>query len=331
MSMPSDSNWLSIPVTDPNQPEPFAPPYVLNQSSVTIENGEELWPVSAPSTAPAARSPQRRPWLAPVVIIGIVALIGGLVAAGAAEFRAIASQADPYDNGSLIGVPDAPPGSDGIPTTKPTPILAVCPPNCFTVASAGLMVPNGSLQGSMPISGLSVSPDFQHPTTAAAEYRSDVAVWAAQSPNPLVCFFTDSRSPVSPALGGPDSTADDAVAFLGESTDDSHGSSMTQSARFFASSAAATDYLKRLQKQIGLCHLVDPAVDSAASFDLPSSVATVSFVEASATTTTYVFDFQRANAVVRFRVVTSDAIDENAVRHFLGTWATTDLAQLDPK
>ena len=311
-------------MTDPNQPEPFAPPYVLNESSVVIENGEEVWPMSAPSPRPQ----RQRSWLVPVVIVGVLALVGGLVAAGVAEFQAVASRAGQVENGSLIGVPDAPPGSDHVPTEAPTATAVVCPPSCFTVASAGLMLPNGSLLGSMPISDFSVSPDFQHPTTAAAEYQTDVSVWAAHSPNPLVCFFTDSRSPVSPALGGPDSTADDPVTFLGGGTDDSQGSSMTQSARFFASSAAATDYMTRLQKQIVLCHLVDPAVDSAASFDLPPSISTVTFVETSATTTTYVYDFQRANAVVRFRVVTSDNVDENAVRHFLGTWATTDLEQL---
>ena len=314
-------------MTDPNQPEPFAPPYVLNQSSVTIQNGEEAWPMSAPPPAP----PRSRRWLAPVVIVSLVALVGGLVAAGVAEVQAIAGHVSQADNGSLIGVPDAPPGSDDVPTAQPTRAVAVCPPSCFTVASSGLMVPNGSLQGSMPIDRLAVSADFQHPTTAAAEYHADVAVWAAQSPNPLVCFFTDSRSPVSPALGGPDSTSDDPVTFLGTSADDTRGSTMTQSARFFTSSDAATAYLQSVQKQIELCHLVDPAVASAANFDLSPGITAVTFVETSATANTFVYEFQRANTVVRFRVVSTDHVDEDAVRHFLGTWATTDLAQLDPQ
>jgi hypothetical protein len=267
-----------------------------------------------------------------VVLVAAVGLVVGLIAGGAAEFQALSQRAatsvENNDN-PLIGVPDAPSGSDDVPTDQPAPIVAVCPPMCFTVASAGLMVPDGSLQISMPISGLPLSPEFQHPTTAAAEYRADVTAWAAHSPNPLVCFFADSRSPVSPALGGPDSTADDPVTFLGESTDDSQGSSMTQSARFFASSNSATDYMRRLEKQIELCHLVDPAVDSAANFDLPAGIDVATAVDTTASTTTYIYDFQRANVVVRFRVVSSDHVDEDAVRHFLGTWVTTNLDQLE--
>ena len=314
-------------MTDPTQPEPFAPPYVLNPSSVVIQNGEEVWPMSAPPPRPP-RPPRQRPWLVPVVILGVLALVGGLVAAGAAEFQAIASRAAGSDGPGytpqpIITTKPAPPAS------TPTAFSATCASGCLTVASSGLMIPNYSLLGSMPINRLAVSADFQHPTTEGLEYQADSAAWGAQSPISDLCFFTGSRSPVSPIAGAPTDLANDPVTLLGESVDLQQGSTMTQTARFFSSPGEASTYQSWVREQVLDCHAADPRVEPAAGFELPPSVTAVTFVERSANSTTYTYDFARANAVVRFRVVSTDGVDENAVRHFLGTWVTTDLAQLD--
>jgi hypothetical protein len=313
-------------VTDPTQPEPFAAPYVLNESSVTIQNGEEIWPASAPPPRP----PRQRPWLVPVVILGVVALLGGLVGAGVAEFQAIGERVAAVGSDSNDSVPQpiittkpAPPGP------MPTAFSATCAKGCLTVASSGLMIPNYSLLGSMPINRLSVSPDFQHPTTEGLEYQADSAAWGAQSPTSDLCFFTGSRSPVSPIAGAPTDVANDPITFLGESVDLQQGTTMTQTARFFSSPGDASTYQSWVRGQVLDCQAADPRVEPAAGFELPPSVTAVAFVEKSANLTTYTYDFARANAVVRFRVVTSDNVDENAVRHFLGTWVTTDLAQLE--
>ena len=311
-------------MTDPNQPEPFAPPYVLNESSVTIQNGEEVWPMSAPPPRP----PQKRRWLVPVVIVGVLALVGGLVGAGAVELQTIAQRASTGSRPPSSGPNYLAPSKAPIGPT-PTAFSPTCASGCLTLASSGLMIPNGSLQGSMPISLLSVSADFQHPTTAAIEFTSDVAIWQGQTPAVPDCFFTVSRSPVATSLGSSDGLSADPVTLLGTSVDRDRGTTMTQSARFFTSVQSASDYEKQLHTQIALCHTARPQTDSAAGFALPVGISAVTFVVKEAKSTTYVYDFQRANAVVRFRVVTSDSVDENAVRHFLGTWVTTDLAQLD--
>lgn len=310
-------------MTDPNQPEPFAPPYVLNQSSVTIENGEEVWPNSAPPPRP----PRQRRWLAPVVIIGVVALVGGLVGVGAVELQAIGQRADAGSGSDYPPDPIITPiPAPSAPT--PTAFSATCASGCLTVASSGKMIPDGSLQGSMPINRLSVSADFQHPTTATIEYFADIDIWQRQFPPYINCFFAVSRSPVSTTIDSPDRLSTDPVTFLGTSVDPTQGSAMTQTARFFTSPASAADYEQKLQAQISICHGNNPEIESAAGFDLPPGVSAVTFVDKEDRATTYVYDFQRANAVVRFRVVTSDNVDENAVRHFLGTWVTTNLAQL---
>ena len=314
-------------MTDPTQPEPFAPPYVLNPSSVVVQNGEEVWPTSAPRPRPP-RPPRQRRWLVPVVILGVLALVGGLVAVGAVELQAIAQRAATGSHQQSSGPNYIVPSPAPLGPT-PNAFSTTCTSGCLTVASSGLMIPNGSLQGSMPISLLSVSADFQHPTTAGIEFFADVADWQGQTPQVPDCFFAVSRSPVATSLASPDGLSADPVTLLGTSVDRSQGSAMTQTARFFTSPASATDYEQQLRAQVGLCHATDPGVASAAGFELPPSVSAVTFVEKAGNTTTYVYDFQRANAVVRFRVVTNDSIDENAVRHFLGTWVTTDLAQLD--
>jgi hypothetical protein len=259
----------------------------------------------------------------PIIVISILALIGGLIGAGVAEFQAISQRAAtaPYDPGSLIGVPDAPPGSDGIPTTKPTPAAAVCPPNCFTVASAGLMVPNGSLEGSLHILGPAISPDFQHPTTAAAEYATAALTWSGSSG----CFLLASRTPVAEA----DASNADPVTFLGQNADDSDGSTITQSARFFPTSAAAEGYLRVEREQAESCQLADHSVGSTPSFDVSDPLAINAFAQISGSSRTYVYDIARANVVVRFRVVSTDSLDESSIVHFLHTWTTTDLSQLD--
>jgi hypothetical protein len=303
------------------QNEPFAPPYVLNQSSVVVQNDDQAWPVSSPPPVPPSK-PRR--WRVAVVIIAVLALVGGLVVAGIAEIETIAQRASaPLGNNDdpLAGVPDAPPGSDEIPTERPTPIAAVCPPTCFTVASAGLLLPNGSLEGSLKLLGPAISPDFQHPTTAGAEYATS----QGSTSGPPACFFLVSRSP----LASTDASNADPVTFLGQDADDSDGSTLSQSARFFPTSAAADAYLRGEREQAESCQLADHSVGSTPSFDVPAPLTINAYAQISGTSRTYVYDIQRANVVVRFRVVSTDSLDESSIVHFLHTWATTDLAQLD--
>jgi hypothetical protein len=266
----------------------------------------------------------------PVVIVGVLALVGGLVAAGVAEFQAVASRAAQVDNGSLIGVPDAPPGSDHVPTEAPTATAVDCPPTCFTVNVAGLLVPNTSLQASMPVGEPVAFADFQNPTTAAAEYADDAKLWAILK-QPDSCFFIYPLSPVGPAYGGPDSTSQDPVTFLGETSDQSGGTTLTQNARFFPTSAAATAYMRGEREQQMLCQNDDHSIVSTPSFAVSGGMDINAFTQLRSGERTYVYDIQRANVVVRFQVVSQDSVDESAVVHFISTWTTTAFAPLDPK
>ncbi|HEY4226349.1 MAG TPA: hypothetical protein VGM70_11090 [Pseudolysinimonas sp.] len=313
-------------MSDPNEPKPFAPPYVLNSSSVTIQNGEEVWPMSAPPPRP----PRKRPWLATVVIVGVVALVGGLVVAGLAEYQAIAGRVSQADNGSFIGVPDAPPDSDHIPTEPPTTAAVDCPPTCFTVEVAGLLVPNNSLQASMPVGQPVAFADFQNPTTAAAEYADDARLWAILK-EPDSCFFIYPLSPVGPTYGGPDSTSQDPVTFLGETSDKSGGTTLTQNARFFPTSVAATAYMRSVRDEQMVCQNNDHSIVATPSFAVNEGMDINAFTQLRSGERTYVYDIQRANVVVRFQVVSQDSVDEPAVVHFINTWMTTTFAPLDPE
>jgi hypothetical protein len=315
-------------VTDPNEPKPFAPPYVLNPSSVTIENGEEIWPMSPPPP----RQPGQRRWVLPVVILSVVVLVGGLVTAGAVAVQAIADRADQADNEPAIpavpAVPDAPPGSDGIPTEPPTAAAVSCPPTCFTPAHAGLMIPDGSLLISLGGNFLLNSTSMQAPTTAAQLYQADASQWASRRPLPDVCFFADSTSPVSPAIGGPDAGSTDAVVLLGSGTDPSGAGTLTQAARFFTDTASADAYLASTAQQVVTCHLANSGVGPAAKLDVPNTVQMVTFTAHIGATTIYSIDLQRDNVVVRMRLATPGAISEADFDRYVRTWATTNLAQL---
>ena len=313
-------------VTDPNQPEPFAPPYVLNESSVTIQNGEEVWPNSAPPPRP----PRQRPWLVPVVIVGVLALVGGLVGAAVAEFQAIGDRVAAVGSDSNDTVPqpiNVP--TQAPPRPTPTALSGTCDSGCLDLDSSGLMVPNNSLLTSMPLKALAVSPDFQHPSSVGLEYQADSLSWATKPSAPDPCFLVSTRSPIGPTLGGPDSTSSDAVTYLGTTSDDSAGTQMTQTARFFPTPAAATAYMRNVREQLPACQSADHSVKSTPSFAIADPMDINAFAQISARSTTYVYDIQRANAVVRFRVVSTDGVDEPGIVHFLNTWVTTDLAQLD--
>ena len=104
---------------------------------------------------------------------------------------------------------------------------------------------------------------------------------------------------------------------------------MTQVARFFPTPAAATAYMRVVREQAQSCRLADQAVRSTPSFAVPDSMNINAFAQTSTSAVTYIYDVQRANVVVRFRVVSSDGVDEPGVVHFLHTWVTTDLAQLE--
>ena len=312
-------------MTDHDPQARFAPPYQLNASSV-VTNGDDGWPMPAPE--PPSRSPGRRRWVLPVVILSVVALVGGLIAAGAAEFQAIVDRASHVDNGSIIGVPNAPPGSDHVPTTPPTAAAVSCPPSCFTTAHAGLMIPDGSLLISVGANFLLDSTSMQAPTTASQLYQRDATQWALQPPLPDACFLVDSTSPVSPSIDSHDAASADAVVVLGSGTDPNGAGTLTQSARFFPDTASAEAYLASTAQQVVTCHLANSSVGPAAKLDVPDSVQMVTFTAHMGATTVYSIDLQRDNVVVRMRLATPGKIPEADFDRYVRTWATTNLAQL---
>lgn len=318
-------------MTEQDPVAPFVPPYQLNTSSVVL-NGDDGWPMTAP--VPPPRTPRRRRWALPVVILSVVALVGGLVAAGAAEFQVIvdrASQGDragQADHGSPIGgVPDAPPGSDHVPTDPPTAAAVACPPTCFTTAHAGLMAPDGSLLISLGDFFFD-STVMQAPATASQLYQRDAAQWVSRRLLPDACFLAGSTSPVSLTLGGPDAASNDAVVVLDSGTDPAGVETLTQSARFFADTTGAETYLASAAQQVATCHLANSGVGPAAKLDIPENVQMVAFTAHVGATTIYSIDLQRENVVVRVRLATRGNVSEADFDRYVRTWATTNLAQL---
>jgi hypothetical protein len=83
-----------------------------------------------------------------------------------------------------------------------------------------------------------------------------------------------------------------------------------------------------MRRQIDACNAIDPSVEKAPGFAIPSDVTAAGFVADWGDVTIVTYDFQRANVVVRFRVVAQGDLDEEKLRQFLGTWVQTGLEQL---
>lgn len=261
-------------------------------------------------------TPPQRNWVVPVAIVGFIAVLT-IVALILLE-TSLAGLANKTDTSE----PDYTP----IPHPTPTVFSSTCASGCLPAASAPLLIPNVSLQRSMDIDS-DLAPPVPPPTTAALEQQSDLAHWRRAPSADPDCFFLASRSPVGLTPGSQDAQSLDAVAIL-QTSRILGGSTMTQTARFFTDPLAASDYERQLQLQLDACHVAEPRVGAASGFDLPPSVTAVALADSEDRTTTYLYDFQRANVVVRFRIETSDGVNENGVRSYLAAWASNDLAQV---
>jgi hypothetical protein len=215
------------------------------------------------------------------------------------------------------------------PTPAPTAFSTTCTSGCLTVASASALIPNAALQRSLDINSDLVAAELQPPTTAALEYQRDAATWSRDPRTAPDCFLLGSRSAVALMPSGTDAQSLDPVSILVTSGILGGNTTMTQVARFFTTPEAATEYEQQVRAQVALCHRSNPRVGPVEGFDLPPSVTAVAFADPKDRTTTYVYDFRRANTVVRFRVVTRDGVNENTVRSILTTWAASDLAQVE--
>jgi hypothetical protein len=274
------------------------------------------------------RPPEDRDdWVAPVVIASLVVIVLALCTVAVFVTGAIVIR---VAHDAAVAAPAPPAVTTPAPETPfPTPTASSfsCVERCLDASSAPLMVPSESLQQTVPFSRRRVSAS-PHPTTASAEYQADTAAWNADPPDDSDCLFVDSRSPVNPGRNGFDWTSDDPVAILGENVDDSGATTMTQTARFFTSQGFAADQMAWMRRQIDACNAIDPSVEKAPGFAIPSDVTAAGFVADWGDVTIVTYDFQRANVVVRFRVVAQGDLDEEKLRQFLGTWVQTGLEQL---
>jgi hypothetical protein len=261
--------------------------------------------------------PQRN-WIVPVAVLGFVVVVA-IVGVALLEWE-------------LLGLRQSPDAGPAQPhytqSPAPTAFSTTCTSGCLTVASARALTLDASLQRSLDIDSEGVA-EPKPPTTAALEYQRDAAAWSRQPGAAPDCFVVGSRSPVALTPAGAGAQSLDPVSILVTSGILGGNTTMTQTARFFTTPEAATEYEQQVQSQVGLCHSSNPRVAPADGLDVPPSVATVAFADSEDRTTTYVYDFLRANAVVRFRVVTSDGVNDNTVRSVLTTWADGDLATME--
>jgi len=303
---------------------------------VTDPTGQEprlIPPPPPPDPAGPPESDDSYGWVAPVVISFLVVLVAGLCTLAVFVTTTIVGRVA-HDVTVAAAQPPAavqPPPfvkpTPAAPAPTPTALSFTCTSGCLDASTAGLMIPNESLQRTIPINRLRESASTTL-TTAAAEYQADTGAWDADPPDGTDCLFVGSRSAVNPGRNGFDWTSDDPVALLGKNIDARQTATMTQTARFFTSPGFATDQMAWMRKQIDACNVTDPTVAAASGFELPSDVTAVAFVAEWDDATIFTYDFQRANTIVRFRVVAHGDLDENKVRHFLGTWVQTDLEQL---
>lgn len=257
-------------------------------------------------------------------------MLGFVVVVAIVAFAALLWQLQGLRQSSDSGSTDGPAYT---PTPAPTAFSMTCTSGCLTAASARALVPGPSLLRSLDVDSALVDAELASPTTAALEYQRDAARWSREPGPAPDCFVLGSRSPVAVALedagAGADSQSLDPVSILMTSDILGDNTTMTETARFFTTPEAATAYEQQLQAQLAHCHGSNPRVGPANGFELPPSVTALAFTDPEDRTTTSLYDFRRANAVVRFRVTSSGGGNENTVRTVLSMWAADDLARLE--
>ena len=270
-------------------------------------------------------------WVPPVVIAGVVLVIGGIVAGGIAVINALPDVIE-SSNGLF--------GPSPLETGPPqSPIAAEpleCANQCFTDdVIAGTIVPQARLDELGFTTVTNEWGDYA-PTDSAWEYSYLESEWQRLGSEADSCFFTLPQFALATELGHAPAEGD-YVDFTGTSTSEDEFGYFTQSVRIFPTSREAVAHMWTLNELIPRCtyYSYDLAVEDwsgtlspAPALDVPDTVAAIGWREANSIGRYYVFDLQYANIVVRTAMASPDVVSEAQYRELVVELAE-HLAQLE--
>lgn len=317
MTNSGDSSWI--------------PPEVPAVASTPVDH--PLQP-AVPVVSPPP-SPKQPRWLVPTIVASVLFVVAVAVGAVLVVANWLFS---PYDEFSVYSYTPDQALTTGSPASPIAVEPLVCPPACFTAESVpSTIVPKRAFEDLGLLD--EVEPHGTHPeTTVGWLYSRDADDWTEFGARPDACFFAPSSAPYASSLNSETAGNKDPIVFTGTHVD-RFDNVADQAVRLFSDSAAAEAYMADLANSIAQCtqvqfgsgrNLYTADVALAASVNPPKSIAAVGWIrtgDPGVRWRAYVFDVQRANMVIRIRVLSDGSIREQDFRRVV-QFAAAQLASI---
>lgn len=284
---------------------------------------------------PTRLSPKRPRWLVPTIVASVLVVVAVAVGAVLAVANWLFSPDDEFNVYSYTPDQKLTAGSPASPFAA-EPLI--CPPACFSAGSVpSTIVPKRAFEDlGLPDE---VEPYGTYPeTTVGWLYGRDAGDWREFGARPDACFFAPSSAPYASSLNSEFAGNKDPIVFTGTHVD-RFDNVADQAVRLFPDSAAAEAYMADLANSIAQCtrvqfgsgrNLYTADVALAASVNPPKSIAAVGWIrtgDPGVRWRAYVFDVQRANLVIRIRVLSDGSIREQDFRRVV-QFAAAQLASI---
>lgn len=276
--------------------------------------------------------PARRPrvWIPIVIVVSSLVVVALVVVLVTSIMGLVANRLG-------LNAPDQPLTTGSPPNPHAAAPLA-CPPECFDELSIEAAVLRDQTLEHFGFSRHDYPWGTYDPTSAGSQYRALAADWAGSERYPDECVFVVGSTPAAIVLDETDKDSADTVEWTGSHADADVATTLDQSLRIFPDTASATAYLETLEAQIDDCEYIysgdghSAAVTPAPALSLHKSCAAVGWVRTGKPGDrwrAYVFDIQRANLVVRIRVLTDGSMTETKFRSLVENYGI-QLAALQP-
>ena len=183
--------------------------------------------------------------------------------------------------------------------------------------------------------GLTEFDDGNTTSSIADEYDYTRDNWESYGGSPESCFVAYPQSPILDELEIDDDTV--RLYIDGTHSDSYESTYFQQTARYFADSASAVDFMVTLDEKLDGCssysYTIDdsewaPKVTRAVALDIPANVAAIGWSETTEYGRYYSVDVQRGNLVVRTMVTSYDGMTEHEFRSIVEGIAR-NIAYLD--
>ncbi|MCU1439800.1 MAG: hypothetical protein JWP85_797 [Rhodoglobus sp.] len=320
------------PAAQPAYPPPAYPPPAYPPPVVPVVQPSAATYYTPVPTKPGSR--RRTALIVTAIVVGSVAVLGGLVAG----VIAVASTVGETVN-ALAGPPvTTEPPLTGEPGSPQAQELTACPDPCFggddvryTIAHKQEFIALGLTETVAPWGTYDVS-------TVQAEYGYAATAWEQAEATPEKCFVVFTAVPMAIPFGDRPDVSPDPIHFTGSRQDSEYFNAMESSVRIFRDTASASAHMAAVDELVAECSHYDAGtgagywtadVTMAPAVDVPTDVAAVGWVEVSPFGRYYSFDVQRANLVVRTTLSTPGDISEEQFRTYIEHLAA-QVGGLDP-